>query len=645
MKKRIGVYVCHCGGNISDVVNVAEVVKVFKDWDGVVIAKNTLFACSDAAQNEITSDITDLKLDALVVASCSPKLHLHTFRAVAERAGLNSYNYVHVNIREQCSWAHSYEKEAATQKAVQLVKSGIERVKFSRSMEPYTIPAEQAVLVLGAGIGGMRSAISLADMGMQVYLLEREFFIGGRTAQWGDLSVTHESGSELVNRLYQKVKEHINIQLFTGAELISQSGSNGSFEVTVKIKPRRINGDCDESGLKKAISICPVEVPDEFNFGLTSRKAIYQHYPSEFPTIPAIDDINCTFCGECEKVCKAFNLNQKEEFLSLKVGNIIVNTGFDPYEPGLGAYGYKDIGKVLTLPQFKRLVDLSPPGKLEFKGRQVHTIAYIFCVGSRQGDEGDNKYCSRYCCTATLNTAIIVKRKFKEITNIHFTRGVRTYGKQEIIYEESSKQGDIYLEFFPESPPVVEERNGKVFVRMKDFLTANRELETEADLVILVTGMVPRSKNAIAQLLKIPTGRDHFFNEIHAKLRPVETVIDGVLIAGTCQGPKNIMETLNSSMAAAAKSAATLSSGTINLEPIVAYVNPDQCNGCNICIPVCPFNALITTTDEGKTLVTVTVSQCKGCGMCLPVCPEDAIELNGYTNAEMESMIDGLTAL
>ena len=644
MKKRIGVYVCHCGGNISDVVNVPEVVTAVKDMEGVAIAKNTLFACSDAAQNEIVNDITSLHLDALVIASCSPKLHLHTFRAVAERAGLNSYNYVQVNIREQCSWAHSYEKVSATGKAIQLVKSGIERVIFSRAMEPFSIPAEQSVMVLGAGIGGMRSAISLANVGLQVYLLEREFFIGGRTAQWGDLSAAYENGPEVVSRLFKQIREHANIHLFIGAELISQSGNIGSFEVKVKIKPRRISGDCDESGFNQAISICPVEVPDDFNFGLTSRKAIYQHYPSEYPAIPAIDDANCNFCGACESLCKSIDLNQKEEILNLKVGNIIVNTGFDPYEPTRGEFGYNEIERVLTLPQFKRLVDISGAGKLNFKGKQIHTITYIFCVGSRQGEEGENQYCSRYCCTTALNTAIIVKRKFADITNIHCTRGIRTYGKQELIYEESSRQGDIFLEFSFENMPVVEERNGKVFVRIKDILTANREMEAETDLVVLITGMVPRRNNNIAQMLKIPTGRDHFFNEIHAKLRPVETVIDGVLIAGTCQGPKNIMETLNSSMAAAAKSAASLSSGTIHLEPIVADVNTDQCTGCGICLTVCPFDAIVTAGPEDKPAVSIVISRCKGCGMCLPVCPEDAIELYGFTNEEMEGMIDGLTS-
>jgi heterodisulfide reductase subunit A len=645
MNTRIGVYICHCGGNIADVVNVTEVVKAVKDLEGVVVAKNTLFACSDAAQNEIGNDISSLKLDALVVASCSPKLHLHTFRSVAERAGLNPYNYIQVNIREQCSWAHSYEKEAATGKAVQLVKAGIEKAIHSKSMEPFSIPAEQAVLVLGAGIGGMRTAITLAEMNMQVYLVEREFFIGGRTAQWGDLCVTHESGPELVNKLYHKVKEHPNIQLFTGAEMVSQSGNNGSFDVTIKIKPRRITAECDKPGFEKAMEICPVEVPDEFNFGLTTRKAIYRHYPSEYPQIPAIDDKNCTFCGECEKVCKSFDLSQKEETLNLKVGNIILNTGFDPYEPKQGEFGYLESDRVLTFPQFKRLADMANGESLVFKGKLVHTIAYIFCVGSRQGDDGENKYCSRYCCTATLNTAILVKRKFKDITNIHFTKGVRTYGKQELIYEESSRQGDIFLEFSADSPPVVEEINGKIHVRAKDILTANRELEASADLVVLVTGMVPRINNTIADLLKVPTGRDHFFNEIHAKLKPVETLIDGVLIAGTCQGPKNIVETLSSSMAAAAKAAASLSAGTISLEPTVANIGPAKCDGCKICLSYCPFEALIPVKMNGIDKVEVEITRCKGCGMCLPVCPADAIELSGFSNIEIESMIDGLIAM
>ena len=641
MKQKIGVYVCHCGGNIADYVDVLKVVEEVKSQPGVVIAKNTLFACADSAQKEMVADIQANQLDAIVVASCSPKLHVPTFKGVAERAGLNPYNYVQVNIREQGSWAHSDDKTGATEKAIHLVKGGIARVAESEAMEPIKIPAQNVVAVIGAGVGGMRSAIELADMGTEVYLIEREFFVGGRTAQWGVLCSCQGTGKDIVSKLYNEIIKRPTIKLFTGAEVIEHGGSMGNFKIKVRIKPRRVKEICNREQLEKAIAVCPVEVKDEFEFGLKKRKAIYKNYDSEYPHTPAIDYENCTLCGKCVKVCDFIDLEQKEKILELTVGTVIANTGFDPYEPKKGEFGYKEINNVITLQQFKRIIDEDNNKDLIFNGKKINTIAYIYCVGSRQG-EGGNQYCSRYCCTSAIHTAILVKQKYNNITNLHFNRGIRTYGKQEVYYEESSKLGDIYLQSYEENLPSVERRGNKTFVKISDYLTKNRELESQADLVVLVTGMEPRKDNAISNLLKIPKGRDGFFNEIHMKLRPVETVIDGVLIAGASQAPKNIIETLNSSLSAAAKASSILCKGELSLEPLLATIDTEACNWCDNCTEACPFGAIEQIEVEGKKVAKINISSCKGCGMCLPVCPTDAIELHGFTNKEMENMIDAL---
>jgi len=642
-KEKIGVYICHCGGNISDYVDVKKVVEAAKLEDGVFISKNTLFACSDSAQKEIAEDITSNNLDSIIIASCSPKLHVPTFRGVAERAGLNPYNYVQVNIREQGSWAHSDDKEGATAKAIQLVKGSIARVRESKALEPIVIPAKNVVAVIGAGVGGMRSAIELANMGTDVYLIEREFFVGGRASQWGMLCGCEATGKEIVTKLYNEVISKKNITLFTGAEVIEHKGSIGNFELKVRIKPRRVTGNCNPEQLERAIKVCPIEVEDEFEFGLKKRKAIYKNYDSEYPHTPAIDYENCTLCGDCVKVCDNIDLEQKEEVLNIAVGTVIANTGFDPYEPPKGEYKYNEISNVVTLQQFKRIIDEDNDNTLKFNGKAIHNIAYIYCVGSRQG-EGGNQYCSRYCCTSAIHTSIRVKKKYDNINNFHFNRGIRTYGKQEIYYEESSKMGDIYIQSYEEGLPEVEERKGKTYVKVHDFLTFNKEIEAQVDLVVLITGMVPRKDNAIGDLLKIPKGRDGFFNEIHMKLRPVETVIDGVMIAGASQAPKNILETLNSSLAAASKANSILSKGKISLEPILASVDTNACEWCDKCTDACPFGAITQIDVDGKKVAKINISSCKGCGMCLPVCPTDAIDLSNFTNAEMEAMIDALIA-
>jgi heterodisulfide reductase subunit A len=566
MKKKIGVYVCHCGGNISDYVDIEKVKEAVKDEANVYLLKNTLFACSDSSQKEMVEDIETSELDAIVVASCSPKLHVPTFRAVAQRGGLNAYNYVQVNIREQSSWAHSDNPMGATEKAILLVKAGIARASESQALTSMKIPTTNAVAVIGAGIGGMKSAIALADMGTEVYLIEKENSVGGHAANWGELFTANIKGKALVENLHSEIKKRSNIKLFTNAELMEKKGSIGNFDIKVKTG---------------------------------------------------------------------------NETLPLHIGAFVINTGFDNYEPIRGEYKFGELDNVITLPQFKNLIE-TPASELVYHGKTIKKIAYIYCVGSRQDEEGDNKYCSRFCCTAAILSSLQVKSKFKNITNLHFNRGIRTYGKQELLYEESSKNGDIYLQFNLESIPQIEQRGNKTYVKVKDILTAGKELETEADLVVLVTGMVPRKNENLVHQLKIPVGRDNFFNEIHMKLRPVETVIDGVFIAGTCQSPKNILETVNSSMAAAAKANSILTKGEISLEPTLAMVNPASCILCDKCFEACQFDAIEQVEYEGRKVAKINVSNCKGCGMCTPVCPTDAIDLAGFTNAQIEGMIDAL---
>jgi heterodisulfide reductase subunit A len=640
MNSKIGVYICHCGGNIADYVDVEKVRQSIEKEEGVVVARTTMFACSDSGQKEMEDDIKKSELDGIVVASCSPKLHLLTFRAVVERAGLNKYNYVHANIREQASWAHSDNKPGATEKAIQLVKSAIARVRLSRPLDPIVIPSKKAVAVIGGGIAGLRAAIELSDMGCPVTLIEREHFIGGRVAQWDVLFTTNQTGKELITNLYDDVVKRDNISLLTGAEVISSTGNIGDFKLKIKITPRYIIEKCNKGHLQKAIDVCPVEVPDEFNFNITNRKAIYHNFPSEYPQYPVIDIKNCTRCGECEKICESVDFSQKERIIEVNVGSVLMATGFDSYTPAEGEFGYQTFNNVITLPQFKRIIDLNDK-TLIFKGKEIKNIAYLYCVGSRQ-TEGDNKYCSRYCCTSVIHASIQTKKKFKNINNYHFTRGIRTYGKQEVLYNESLKAGDIYMQAYEDNPPVVSVEDGNTVVKINDILTGRREISVKADLVVLVTGMVPRGDNSIASLFKLPRGRDTFFNEIHMKLRPVETVIDGITISGACQGPKNIMESVNSALSAATKSFSYVNKGKLELEPIIAQVDKDLCAWCGECVKVCPFDAIRMVKDENKDMAAINTSVCKGCGMCLPVCPVNAINLIAYSDNEIESMIDAL---
>jgi heterodisulfide reductase subunit A len=566
--RKIGVYICHCGGNISDHVDVEEVRKAVETIEDVIVAKTTLFTCSDAAQEEMIADIRDRHLDGLVVASCSPRLHLHTFRGVAERAGLNPYEYVQVNIREQDSWAHTDDHRAATAKAVDLVRAGIAKARLTRPLQPFRLETIKKVLIVGAGVAGLRAAVALADLGLHVFLVEREDEPGGWIKRFRRLYPHDRNGQEVVAGLLAQVKARENITLFTRAELAGKSGAVGDFQVRIKVRG---------------------------------------------------------------------------EDISLSVGAIIVLTGFDAYEPRPDEFGYGAPG-VLTLPQFKELVESSTDGRLEFEGRPVRDISYIYCVGSRQdpGTEVAHTYCSRYCCNAALHASLLVSEKAPEVHQFHLYRDVRSYGKFEVLYEEACRRGAVFVRFDESEPPGVERADGRWRVTVKDLLTDGLPLEIPSDLVVLVNGMVPRENPDLVKILKVPVGRDRFYNEIHPKLRPVETVIDGIFIGGAAQGPKNLSESAASALASGAKAASLVMKGYVDLEPIVARVDPEACAWCGLCAPVCPYEAIVRTEVGGKAVAEVQSALCKGCGACIPVCPQDALDLEGYTDAQMKSMIDAL---
>lgn len=642
MKEKIGVYICHCGSNIADYVDVRRVREIVENEPGVFLSKDMMFTCADSSQKEMIEDIKSNNIDAIVVASCSPKLHLYTFRNVAERSGLNPYNYVQCNIREQCSWAHTDKPQDATEKAIRLVRAAIARVRFSKALESITIEAQNSVLIIGAGVSGMRAAIELTDMGTEVFLIEKNQFIGGRVAQMGDLFTTDEKGEEIISKLIKEMEKRRNINLFTGSELEQITGIIGHYKAKIKVTPRYIPSYYNKAKICKAIDECTDEIIDEFNFGLTKRKAIYKAYEKAYPDIHVIDkDIFKPDSEFLEKYKDCIDPGQECKYLELNIGAVILCTGFDPYEPEEGEYGYKKVNNVITLQQFKRLIELSNE-KLEYNNKEIKNITFIYCVGSRQ-NEGDNKYCSRYCCTAAIHTSLNIKKKFDNIRCSHLFRDIRTYGKQELLYDESCRKGDIFIKFDSDEPPIVENEDDNIVVKINDILTEGEEIEIYPDLVVLVTGMVPRKdSHTIASILKNPVGLDKFFNEVHPKLKPVETVINGIYIAGTCQGPKNIAESVKSSLAAAAKANALISSGKIELEPTLAKIDPEICVWCDKCSEVCPFDSISKTEHNGKLVAVVNEAACKGCGMCTPVCPVDAIDIIGYTNMEIESMIDAL---
>ncbi|OYT35565.1 4Fe-4S ferredoxin [Archaeoglobales archaeon ex4484_92] len=622
MKERtkIGVYVCHCGGNISDYVDVKKVVDAIKDIPNVAIARDFVFMCSEAGQELIKEDIKNLNLDGVVVASCSPHLHEKTFRDAAKEAGLNPYLLEHVCIREHCSWVHTDNVEEATRKAIWLVKAGIAKVILARELHPIRLEMKPEAIVVGGGIAGMRCAIDLARAGITVHLIEKSPFLGGRVSQIYKLYPGGKSGKEIVKELVEQIKANPNIKVYTNAEILSASGALGEFNVRIKVKPRYAR-DVDDDVIAK----CPVEVPDEFNYGLTTRKAIYK-LDFSYPDLPVIDIENCNKCGECNP-----NFDEQPETFDLSGSLIILATGFKPYEPKEGEFGYKVYKNVITLPVFERLLELSE-GTLKYNGNEINSIAFIYCVGSRNEE---HEYCSRYCCVASLNASLAALEKFSNLRIYHIYRDIRAYGKYESYYETAGRNRVLFVKFDPESPPSVEEVNGKLVIKVKDLLTFGEEIEIPVDLVVLSVGMEPE-QSEIFTMLRVPFSRDGFLQEVHPKLRPVETAIGGILVAGACQSPKDTVETTASASAAAAKASTYLVKGFTELEPFIAEIDPDKCDGCGECVSECPVGAI--NIKDGKAIVTEAL--CKGCGACGAVCPNEAINLRGYYYDQFRKMIE-----
>lgn len=660
IEPRIGVYVCHCGVNIGSVVNVDEVAKYAQTLPNVVVAKNYLYMCSAPGQDMIVKDISEHRLNRVVVAACSPRLHETTFRRTLAKAGLNPYLLDVANIREHCSWVHPTHPAQATAKAKDLVRMAVARARLLEPLEKRVMEAATKTMVVGGGITGMRAAVDLAERGFEVYLIENSPTLGGRMAQLGKVFPTDDYAQDLLQRMYQKISQNPGIKVLTNATVESVEGYIGNFGVNISVKPRRVKDSCDACA--QCETVCPVEVPDEHNEGLSNRKAIYLPNPVAYPPTYVIDDKNCNLCGKCVAACpkSAIDLSEVPAKFEVKVGAVVVATGFDPYEPQAAEFGYKSNEKIITLPQFVRMLDDKNPtsARVELDGTLPRNVVFIGCVGSRQQrkqgsseSQRVNEYCSRVCCAASLHGEIELKKRYPQWNVFHLYRDIRTYGRnqEQRLYEEAGNSSIAFLRFDENDPPTVTPKDDKILVTVRDHLSCGEQFEIAADLVVLAVGMVPRESTKDIQLkLKIPTSPDGFIQEVHAKLRPVEVSTDGIFIAGAAQGPKDITESAIAGSAAAAKAATILANGRVELEPTVSQIDQSKCDGCALCIEACTFKAIsiIETMDEGQTKKRATVNEafCKGCGACAAICPPRAIGVRHFTLPQIAAVLEAALA-
>ena len=647
---RIGVYICHCGSNIASKVDVEKVRDFAGALDYVVISRDYKFMCSNPGQQLIVNDIKENNLNRIVVASCSPRMHEKTFRNACKLAGINPYYFQMASIREQSSWVTEDEKRA-TERAIDLVKAAVSRVTHHEPLAPRIVEINQSALIIGGGIAGMQAALEIADAGRKVYIVEREPSIGGHMAKFDKTFPTLDCAACIMTPKMVSVGQHENIELLTYSEVVEVEGFVGNFKVKVKKKPRYVNMDkCTGCGM--CMEKCPTKVISEFEEGLANRKAIYTPFPQAVPNVPVIDANHCRYltkgkCRVCEKFCeaKAIDFEQKEEIITVEVGVIIGATGFKLFNPeAVKRLGYGKYEEVYTSLQFERLNNAAGPtsGKILMKnGEKPESVAIVHCVGSR--DKNFNKYCSRVCCMYSLKYAHLIREKTgAQVYNFYID--IRAFGKAyEEFYNRVQEEGTVFIRgnvAGVTDKAVNSEEKGKLIVMAEDTLTGKR-VRVPVDMVILSVGLNPADgADNVARMLGISQDLDGWFNELHPKLAPVSTATDGVFIAGCCQGPKDIPDTVSQASGAAAEALSLMMKGKVEMEAATSYINPNLCVGCRQCMDICMYGAI--DYNVFKNICEINSAICKGCGLCAATCPSKAVNLKHFDNDEIFAEIESL---
>ena len=661
---RIGVFLCHCGTNIAGSLSIDDVVDYAKTLPYVAIADQYQYMCSTPGQKKIDDAIKEHNLTGVVVAACSPRLHEPTFRTATKEGGLNPFRFEMANIREQNSWVHMHGMwDEATEKAKDQVRMAVAKAAKLEDLIPKSVPVEHAAMVVGAGVGGMQAALDLASSGIKTYLIEATPTIGGRMSQLDKTFPTLDCSQCILTPKMVDVGRHPNIEMMTYTEVEKVEGYIGNFDITLRKKARGVltpteatakgivGGGCNGCG--DCTAVCPVIKPNPFEMGMAPRKAIYIYHAQVMPLIYTVDFDSCVKCGLCVEACgdkKAIDLEMQDEFITVKVGTAVLATGFDliPIEEKR-EWGYKRFDNVISSLEFERLICASGPtgGHLirPSDGKTPQAVGYILCAGSRDNTGGVAKaYCSRFCCMYSLKHAHQMYEKIPGCRVYLFYMDIRSFGKAyEEFYYRIQNEGAKFIR--GRVANVLEDPETKnLHVYAEDTLLG-RPVDIEVDMVVLAAAIEPKEgANVLRKKFGVSASQDGWMLEAHPKLNPCGTTTAGVFLAGVCQGPKDIPDTVAQAEGAASAASIPIHMGQVELEPYFAICVEELCAGCGMCVNLCPYSALALGEKDGRTVMVVTEAKCKGCGTCGGFCPGGAIKMQHFTTPQIAAQIDAFFA-